>query len=130
MIKITHKISGVVLILFGLLTLLLSSSVIFDLFGIREIEGNYVLVVVWANFIASFLYIYGGVGFLKSKLWTSKILMVSTIVLLSGLLYLKWHISQGGLYEEKTVGAMYFRVAMTFFFSTIAYLNFNKLKSK
>jgi hypothetical protein len=31
---------------FGLLTLFLSTSVIFDLFGIRAKEGNYVLFVV------------------------------------------------------------------------------------
>ena len=31
---------------FGLLTLFLSTSVIFDLFGIRAKEGNYVLFIV------------------------------------------------------------------------------------
>ncbi|HRA60413.1 MAG TPA: hypothetical protein PLG30_12425 [Bacteroidia bacterium] len=35
-----------VLSIFGLLILFLSSSVIFDLFGIREKEGNYVLFIV------------------------------------------------------------------------------------
>jgi len=35
----------IVLAVFGLVTLFLSSSVIFDLFGVRAIEGNYVLFV-------------------------------------------------------------------------------------
>ena len=52
---------------FGLLTLLLSTSVIFDLFGVRAKEGNYVLFVVWANFISSILYLFAAYGFVKSK---------------------------------------------------------------
>ena len=42
---------------FGLLTIFLSTSVIFDLFDVRAKEGNYVLFVVWSNFISSFLYL-------------------------------------------------------------------------
>jgi hypothetical protein len=48
---------------FGLLTLFLSSSVIFDLFGIRAKEGNYVLFVVWSNFISSILYLFAALWF-------------------------------------------------------------------
>ena len=52
---------------FGLLTLFLSTSVIFDLFGIRAKEGNYVLFVVWSNFISSILYLFAAYGFIKNK---------------------------------------------------------------
>ena len=52
---------------FGLLTLLLSTSVIFDLFGVRAKEGNYVLFVVWANFISSILYLFAAYGFVKTR---------------------------------------------------------------
>ena len=45
------KISAIILTLFALITLFMSSSVIFDLFGIREKEGNYVLFIVITNFI-------------------------------------------------------------------------------
>ena len=53
---------------FGLLTLFLSTSVIFDLFGIRAKEGNYVLFVVWANFISSVLYLVAPTGSLGQGL--------------------------------------------------------------
>jgi len=43
-----------VLLLFGGITLFLSASVLFDLFGMREKEGNYVQFVVLANFFASY----------------------------------------------------------------------------
>lgn len=52
---------------FGLLTLFLSASVIFDLFGIRAKEGNYVLFIVWANFISSIIYLIASYGIIKSK---------------------------------------------------------------
>ena len=43
--QILRYVLAVVLLLFGALTLFLSTSVIFDLFGVRAREGNYVLVV-------------------------------------------------------------------------------------
>lgn len=66
---------------FGLLTMFLSTSVIFDLFDVRAKEGNYVLFVVWSNFISSFLYLFSVYGLLTSKNWTFKILGLSTIIL-------------------------------------------------
>ena len=71
---------------FGLLTLFLSTSVIFDLFGIRAKEGNYVLFVVWANFISSILYLFAAYGFLKRKQWTPLPLVISTILLITAFL--------------------------------------------
>ena len=59
------RIIAIVLALFALLTLFLSSAVIFDWFGIRAKEGNYVLFVVWSNFIASILYLLAVYGFIK-----------------------------------------------------------------
>lgn len=53
---------------FGLLTIFLSTSVIFDLFDIRTKEGNYVLFVVWSNFISSFIYLISVYGLLSSKI--------------------------------------------------------------
>jgi len=68
--KFIQYLMAIILVAFGLLTLFLSSSVIFDLFGIREKEGNYVLLVVWANFFSSLLYLFSAYGFIKTKKWT------------------------------------------------------------
>ena len=67
--KLFTYIAAIVLIAFALLTLFLSSSVIFDWFGIRAKEGNYILLVVWANFISSILYLFAAYGFIKLKIW-------------------------------------------------------------
>ena len=79
--KILQYFAAVVLTAFGLLTLFLSSSVIFDWFGIRAKEGNYVLFVVWANFISSILYLFTAYGLIKLKKWSYQLLGVSVIFL-------------------------------------------------
>jgi hypothetical protein len=113
---------------FGLLTLFLSTSVIFDLFRIREKEGNYVLFVVWSNFISSILYLLAAYGFIKSKKWTTSLLGISTLILIAAFIGLKIHINLGGIYETKTVGAMIFRIAVTLVFAIIAYFTITKKK--
>ena len=63
---------AIILAGFGLLTLFLSTSVIFYLFGIRAKEGNYVLFIVWCNFISSLLYLFAAYGFIACLLYTSR----------------------------------------------------------
>ncbi len=120
--------SAVILTAFGLLTLFLSTSVIFDLFGIRAKEGNYVHFVVWANFICSFLYLFAAYGFIKNKRWTATLLGISTLILLAAFIGLKIHINSGGIYEAKTVAAMIFRISVTSVLVIIAFLTITKNK--
>src|SRR3989339_293423 len=115
-----------ILAAFGLLTLFLSTSVIFDLFGVRAKEGNYVLFVVWANFISSLLYLFAAYGFIESKKWTAPLLGISVIVLLLAFVGLFIHINAGGIYETKTIGAMAFRTTVTLVFSALAYFTITK----
>lgn len=111
---------------FGLLTLFLSTSVIFDLFNIREKEGNYVLFVVWSNFISSFLYLISVYGLLTTKEWTYKALALSIIVLSIAITGFLFYIRSGGIHENKTVGAMVFRIVLTIAFTLFAYFTINK----
>ena len=113
---------------FALLTLFLSTTVILDLFDIRAKEGNYVLFVVWSNFISSILYLFAAYGFIKSKEWTPKLLVISSIILIAAFIGLKIHIDSGGIYETKTVGAMIFRISVTLLFAIIAFFTIRKRK--
>ncbi len=124
--KIFSYFPVVLLIAFALLTLFLSSSVIFDWFDIRAKEGNYVLFVVRANFISSILYLAAAYGFLKRKKVTFNILSLSALILIMALVGLFIHINSGGLYETKTIGAMVFRIIVTLAFVLLAYLKFIK----
>jgi hypothetical protein len=120
--KIIKYITLIALIAFTLLTLFLSSSVIFDWFGIRAKEGNYVLFVVWANLISSFLYLFSVYGIINLKKWSIKPLIASIIILILALVGLFIHINLGGIYETRTVGALFFRIAVTSVFTILTYL--------
>jgi len=126
--KIFNYFPIVLLIAFALLTLFLTSSIIFDWFGIREKEGNYVLFVIWANFVSSLLYLFAAYGFLKRKKVTFNILSLSALILIMALVGLFIHINSGGLYETKTIGAMIFRIALTIVFVFLAYFKLIKRK--
>ncbi|MCB9013029.1 MAG: hypothetical protein H6539_03225 [Bacteroidales bacterium] len=121
---------GIVLAVFGLVTLFLSSSVIYDLFGIRAKEGNYVLFVVWANFLSSILYLVAAYGFIKSRKWTYKLLGVSAILLMVVFIGLIIHVKSGGIYESKTIGALIFRLTLTLVFSILAYFTISNYSQK
>lgn len=110
----------VLLIIFALITLFMSSSVIFDWFGIREMEGDYVPFIVWTNFIASILYLIGAFGLLKTKEWTVWLLTATAGLLFVALIGLFIHIYFGGLYKKKIIGAMVFRIAVTIGFAVYA----------
>lgn len=124
--KIIIYISIVVLIAFALITLFLSSSIIFDWFGIRAKEGNYVLVVVWANFLCSLLYLVSSYGFIMQKKWTFKLLISAALILILALFWLFVHIYVGGAFETKTIWAMFFRITITLGFALLAYLKIAK----
>ena len=100
--KVIHIISAIVLLLFAILTLFMSSSVIFDWFDIRVKEGNYVLFIVWANFICSLLYFLAAYGFIKGQKWTFSVLISALIILIISFIALQFYINSGGIYETKT----------------------------
>ncbi|HUH73948.1 MAG TPA: hypothetical protein VLZ75_06020 [Chitinophagales bacterium] len=126
--KYSPKITAYVLFAFGLLTLFLSTSIIFDLFNIREKEGNYVLMVVYANFICSIIYLIAAYGLLKNKTWSTPLLGIATLILIVAFIGLFFHINSGGIYETKTIGAMVFRTSVTLIFTLISYFIIKKNK--
>ena len=114
------KIAAWVLLVFGFLTIFAGGSVILDLFGMREKEGNFVSFVLWANFICGFLYLAASYGFFTRKVWTSFILSAATWVLIAAFAGLLIHIQSGGIYENKTIVAMIFRTTLTIVLLAIA----------
>ncbi|HAH59528.1 MAG TPA: hypothetical protein DCL86_15400 [Bacteroidales bacterium] len=128
--KITSTILGALLFVFGLITLFLSSAIFLDLFNVREQEGNYVLLVVWANWLCSLLYLIAAYGFIKRKPWTFGLLLASTGILVLAFAGLLIHINSGGLYETKTIGALIFRTVITLIFALLAWTGIKKRERK
>lgn len=119
--KTTLKISAILLTLFALITVVMSGSVIFDLFGIRAKEGNYVLFIVVSNFISGFLYLISAYGMFFQKKWTTRLLVFITSILVLSFAGLLWHINGGGIYEQQTIKAMLFRIGITILFTGISW---------
>lgn len=119
--KIILYLTGAIVAFFGIITLFMSTAVIFGLFDIREIEGNYVLFVVIANFICAFLYLAAAYGFFTRKKWTTMIMNAALAILIITFIGLGIHIYSGGVYEEKTVKAMLFRTFLTIAFALISF---------
>jgi hypothetical protein len=111
----------IVLTLFALITLFMSSSMIFDWFGIREREGNYVLFVVVANFICGLIYLVAVYGLILKKRWATYLLILSVTILILTFIGLWFHINSGGLYETQTIKAMLFRISVSSLFAGIAW---------
>lgn len=124
--NILKYIAVAILTGFGLLTLFLSTSILLDLFGVREKEGNYVLFVVWANFISGLIYLTAVYGFLKMKKWTTKLLASSFLILLITFIGFLFYINSGGIHEIKTIGALVFRMVLTVIFTILAYFIITK----
>ena len=112
-----------VLVLFGGITLFLSTSILFDLFGIREKEGEYVPFVVLANFIASIGYFAAAIGLLTHRLWARYPLWMASAVLLMASVGFAVHVLQGGIHESHTTVALAFRTVLTIgFYATAVWL--------
>jgi len=100
---------GVVAVLFGLLTLKSGGMVLFVDGPDRAAAGNYVPFVLWFNFIAGFFYIGAGVGLWKQYRWAATLSLIIAVATLSVFMAFGYHISQGGAFEPRTMGAMILR---------------------
>lgn len=108
--RITGIVTGVLGIVFGLMTLKSGGSVLFLGGAAREAAGSYVPFVLWFNFLAGFAYIgVGGLLLTQNRLGAPLgfVIAGSSILILGGL---GLHIAMGGQYENRTVYAMVFRI--------------------
>ncbi len=123
-------IPATVITAFGLLTLFLSTTVILDLVGMREKQGNYVLFVIWVNFFCGLAYVASGYGFLKAKKWTAYLLAISIVVLIATYISFTIYANSGGIHKEDTFSALKFRLGITTLFTLIATFTINKKSKK
>jgi len=126
--KYISIVIALVLVAFGLLTLFLSTSLIFDLFDVRADQGNYVLFVVWANFFSSIIYLIAAFGFLAKKYWTTLLLGLTSFYLFATFIRFLIYVSSGGIHETKTMSALVFRIAVTLIFTILGYYLISKKK--
>lgn len=101
--------TGIVAVVFGLLTIREGGAVVLVDGAARAAAGDYVPFVVWFNFLAGFAYVITGLGLWRRRPWARGIavaLAVSTVVVFVAF---GLHVWTGGAYEARTVGAMTLR---------------------
>lgn len=121
---------SLIIALFALLTLFMTTSVIFDWFGIRALEGHYLPVVVWANFVCGFLYLISSWLLLKNDKRGFMLLLITVVLLALAFGALVMHIIKGDAYETKTVFALTFRIILSVIFTILSYSLTIKIKQK
>ena len=121
--RVIRTITLTGLILFTILTLFLSTSILLDVFGIREQQGHYVPLVIWSNFLSGCLYTLSLIGMFTHKKWSIVPMVLALFILVSAFLGLYIHVMDGGLYEDKTIMALFFRITLTLFFALGIYVS-------
>lgn len=109
-LRIIHTI---ILVILGALSVFMSTSVAFDLFGIREMEGNYVPFILYTNMACGYLYLFAAYMNWKSLAISARTLLIATLALITAFVFFSIYIEKGGVYELKTVKAMVFRTVIT-----------------
>lgn len=115
----TVKWMAIAAVAFGVMTIISGGRALFGSMESRESVGNAVPFVLWFNFLAGFMYILAGAGFLVRSRWAvpiSLFLAVSTTLVFAAF---GIHIAGGGTFEMRTVAAMTLRslfwIAVTVF---------------
>lgn len=105
---------------FGLLTIKEGGTTLFGSEAARTAAGNYVLFVLWFNFVAGFAYIVAGIGLWlqqRRAVWLAIAIAVATAFTFAAF---GVHIFIGGLYEKHTVIAMSIRTLVWTVIAAIA----------
>lgn len=111
--KILKIIQSLLLTGFGAMSVFMTLSIIFDWFGIREKEGNYVLFIVYTNLICGLIYLYAAYNNWKKQQNSFYMLAIATGLLIVAFVALQVYASNGGIHEAKTINAMLFRIGFT-----------------
>ncbi len=114
------KAAAIVVILFGLLTVLVGGLVLFGGSVAAEMAGEAVPFVLWFNFLAGFAYVAVGIGLLNRRSWA--VWLSALVASLTGLAFIAFgvHVSLGGSFETRTFGAMAFRLILWFIITYVA----------
>jgi hypothetical protein len=121
------RVISIIAIVFGLLTLKSGGAVLFFDGAGRDAAGNYVLYVLWFNFLMGFLYIVAGVGLWLQKRWAAwlSIFIATTTILVFAIFGV--NILLGELFEQRTVGAMILRSGVWVVISIFSYIKTQSL---
>jgi hypothetical protein len=119
--KVILRFSAVFMLIFGLVTMIVSVSFMFNLFEIRKPEDHYVFFIFFISFLCSFIYLFAAYGFYKEDKRTTIALFIAASILILAFMGLLVYIMMGGLYEIITIRSLMLRTFITIVFTIISW---------
>lgn len=104
------RLLSIIAIVFGCMTVVSGSTVLFSGGVIQEAAGSYVEFVVWFNLFSGVGYVISGYGLWKMRKWAAIASTVMTVSIFIVLALFSVHVIQGGQYETRTFYALIFRL--------------------
>ncbi|WP_299783714.1 hypothetical protein [uncultured Marivita sp.] len=105
-------IAAIVVVLFGLLTVLSGGRALFGGAEDRAAVGDAVPFVLWFNFLAGFAYVAAGIGLVLSTGWATRLSIGILVATVLAMIAFGVHVLLGGAYEMRTVWAMCLRTVV------------------
>jgi len=115
------RLFSIIVTVFGIMTVISGSVVLFPNDIIQKLAGNYVEFVVWFNLLSGFVYILTGFGLWKGKKWAVSVSVLLTISIAIILIIFSFHVVQDGAFEVRTFYALTFRMVLWLAVSIISY---------
>lgn len=106
---------------FGLLTIKEGGTVLFGDEAARAAAGDYVLFVLWFNFLAGFAYVVAGGGLWLRQRWAMWLAIAIAVATFFAFAALGEYVDSGAAYEQRTVVAMSLRTLVWVVISIIAW---------
>ena len=121
------KFFAALAVVFGIMTVISGSIVLFINGPGQKSAGNYVAFVVWFNLISGIGYIISGFGLWRLKKWAVFFSGAIAFGILVTLFAFANHVIQDGLFEVRTLYALIFRLLV---WGTISAVSYRKLITK
>jgi hypothetical protein len=106
---------------FGLLTIKEGGTILFGDEATRAAAGNYVLFVLWFNFLAGFAYVVAGAGLWLRHRWAVWLAIAIAAATFFAFAALGEYVDSGAAFEQRTVIAMSLRTLVWLMIAAIAW---------
>jgi hypothetical protein len=120
------RILAVVAMAFGVLTIFSAAGALFGGDEKRSSLGHVVGFVLWFNFFAGFVYVLTGAGLWLKRGWAPRCAIALAVATGAVAVAFGLHISGGGAYEMRTVGALLLRL---FFWVVVAAMAWRSIRA-
>lgn len=111
----------------GAVSVFMTLSIILNLFGIREKEGNFVWFIVYTNLVCGILYLFAAHQLWKNEKRSILTLFVATVLLLLVFSIFLIYIYKGGVHETQTIYAMLLRTAFTLIMAELGFYSYKRI---